>query len=188
MSASIRRRGRKPQETRGCFIPHSPRQRTDDTWIIRQPLLSSARPIWRRSASCRDPAPSFLPFYFGGTSVLIVVRWRWTHTRCKELLAHQYEWLIETSQLRVTHRKRKPRRAPSAAKRPKGLTRGTTVFDDQYHSVGPPGAARERSPQAVRGSRLVQLSTCDMLRAARSSGTEMASAGPTSWTAATFHR
>jgi preprotein translocase subunit SecY len=54
-----------------------------------------------------------IPFYFGGTSVLIVVSVSMDTVQQVQshLLAHQYEGLIEKSQLRG--KKRGPRKAPS---------------------------------------------------------------------------
>ena len=55
-----------------------------------------------------------IPFYFGGTSVLIVVSVTMDTIQQVQshLLAHQYEGLIEKSQLRGKGKKR-PRRSPA---------------------------------------------------------------------------
>ena len=96
-----------------------------------------------------------VPFYFGGTSLLIVVSVTMdTITQVQShMLAHQYEGLIEKSKLR-------------------GKGRGNR--DDEHHPAGPAGSGQGHPGAAAgRGHGLVQLSTGDMLRAAKTSGTEI---------------
>ena len=72
-----RRRGREPEEPECAPSPASvPARRPRSIWNTWSTASwSSARPIWRRSALLPEILISRvgIPFYFGGTSVLIVV-------------------------------------------------------------------------------------------------------------------
>ena len=74
-----------------------------------------------------------IPFYFGGTSVLIVVSVTMDTIQQVQshLLAHQYESLIQKSQLRGKSRSKRRRGQPV----------------NEYHTVGPPGAGKGTQAQ-----------------------------------------
>ena len=78
-------------------------------------FLSWVQGIWRRYVCCRRVLRSqyAIPFYLGGTSVLIVVSVTMDTIQQiqSHLLAHQYEGLIEKSQLRG--KKRSVKKAPA---------------------------------------------------------------------------
>ena len=94
----------------GGFIPGiRPGERTAEYIDYVLPALRlSARPIWRVVCLIPgDPDPyAAVPFYFGGTSLLIVVSVTMDTVAQVQgyLLAHQYEGLIKRSKLRGRRR------------------------------------------------------------------------------------
>ena len=85
-----------------------------------------------------------IPFYFGGTSVLIVVSVTMdTISQVQShLLAHQYEGLIEKSQLRGRKKRTGPRQGPRAALR---------TAHGEHHPSGPAGRGQGHAGQASGG-------------------------------------
>ena len=92
-----------------------------------------------------------MPFYFGGTSLLIVVSVTWTRWRRSRAisLAHQYEGLVKKVEARG---------------------RETDDEADPARAAGRRARGRRRSGSS-RSHGIVQLSTGDMLRAAVAAGT-----------------
>ncbi|MFC3528561.1 preprotein translocase subunit SecY [Paracoccus mangrovi] len=109
-------------KNQGGFIPGvRPGKRTEDylTYVVNRVLVIGSAYL---AAVCLLPEvirhQLSIPFYFGGTSVLIVVSvvMDTINQVQSHLLAHQYEGLIEKSQLRGKRTKTgtaKPRKAPA---------------------------------------------------------------------------
>ncbi len=106
-------------KNQGGFVPGiRPGKKTEaylDYVVIRVLVIGSAY----LAAVCLLPeilrSSLSIPFYFGGTSVLIVVSVSMDTINQiqSHLLAHQYEGLIERSQLRGRSRKKGPRKPPA---------------------------------------------------------------------------
>src|SRR5690606_35537406 len=106
-------------KNQGGFIPGiRPGKRTEDylTYVVTRVLVIGSAYL---TFVCLLPEvirnQLAIPFYFGGTSVLIVVSvvMDMINQVQSHLLAHQYEGLIEKSQLRGKRGKAKTRKAPA---------------------------------------------------------------------------